>query len=74
MRVVVASTILLYAALIGSQASAADLALPKKQTVVSRRPVVAAQVCLRFVEQTYSWYNYCDPIPYYSRDKYGWGG
>jgi len=34
---------------------------------------VAEQVCLRWVQTTYSWYNYCDPIPYYPRAaRWGW--
>jgi hypothetical protein len=77
MRIFAATASLVVATLIGSQAFAADLALPKKEAVVSRpvaTPVVADQVCLRFVEQTYSWYNYCDPIPYYGRNKYPWSG
>jgi hypothetical protein len=74
MRVIAAAAILVFATLGGSQAFAADLALPKKETVISTQPVVADQYCLRFVEQTYSWYNYCDPIPYYGRHKYAWSG
>ena len=75
MRLVAATGIVFAATLIGSQAFAADLALPKKEAIIStHRPVVAEQVCLRFVEQTYSWYNYCDPIPYYGRNKYAWSG
>jgi len=73
MRILAAIASLFVATLIGSQVFAADLALPKKEAVVST-PVVADQVCLRFVEQTYSWYNYCDPIPYYGRNKYPWSG
>jgi len=75
MRVVAATAILVFATLVGSQVFAADLALPKKATVATTpQPVVADQYCLRFVEQTYSWYNYCDPIPYYGRHKYAWSG
>jgi hypothetical protein len=38
-------------------------------------PVVAAEpVCLRWVQQNYSWSNYCDPVPYYPRaTRYWWG-
>jgi hypothetical protein len=26
------------------------------------------------VQQNYSWYNYCDPVPYYPRStRYWWG-
>lgn len=74
MRLVIASTVLLLVALAGSRAFAADLALPKKDTLASRQPVATDHECLRFVEQTYSWYNYCDPIPYYGRNRYGAGG
>jgi hypothetical protein len=36
--------------------------------------VIAAPACLRWVQQNYSWYNYCDPVPYYPRAKYYlWG-
>jgi hypothetical protein len=51
-------------------AYAADLPVkaPRQQTAV--QTAAPAQTCLRWVEQTYSWYNYCDPIPYYSRHRY----
>jgi hypothetical protein len=52
-----------------SPALAADMAVkaPKEARVA------AEQVCLRWVQQTYSWYNYCDPIPYYPRAaRWGW--
>jgi hypothetical protein len=30
--------------------------------------------CLRGVQQNFSWYNYCDPVPYYPRaTRYWWG-
>ena len=36
--------------------------------------VAAEPVCLRWVQQNYSWYNYCDPVPYYPRaTRYWWG-
>ena len=36
--------------------------------------VTAEPVCLRWVQQNYSWYNYCDPVPYYTRaTRYWWG-
>jgi hypothetical protein len=36
--------------------------------------VTAEPVCLRWVQQNYSWYNYCDPVPYYPRaTRYWWG-
>ena len=53
-----------------SQALAADMTTrgPK----VAR--VAAEPVCLRWVQQNYSWYNYCDPVPYYPRaTRYWWG-
>ena len=49
---------------------AADMAVkaPKEAKVA------AEPVCLRWVQQNYSWYNYCDPIPYYPRStRYWWG-
>ena len=49
---------------------AADMAT--KGPKVAR--VAAEPVCLRWVQQNYSWYNYCDPVPYYPRDtRYWWG-
>ena len=49
-----------------SQTLAADVA-------VKAPKAVAEPVCLRWVQQTYSWYNYCDPIPYYPRAaRWGW--
>jgi hypothetical protein len=39
-----------------------------------KRVVAAEPVCLRWVQQNYSWYNYCDPVPYYPRaTRYWWG-
>lgn len=55
--------------IMASPAMAADLAV---QTKVAKAPVE----CLRWIQQTYSWYNYCDPMPYYGRgrNKYVWKG
>ena len=53
-----------------SQALAADMTT--KGPKVAR--VAAEPVCLRWVQQNYSWYNYCDPVPYYPRaTRYWWG-
>ena len=46
--------------------------------MVTKGPKVARgapePVCLRWVQQNYSWYNYCDPVPYYPRNtRYWWG-
>ena len=55
---------------ITSPVLAADMAV--KATKEAR--VVAEPMCLRWVQQNYSWYNYCDPIPYYPRaTRYWWG-
>jgi hypothetical protein len=52
-----------------SQAFAADMA-----TKAPKKVAAAEQVCLRWVQQNYSWYNYCDPVPYYPRNtRYWWG-
>jgi hypothetical protein len=54
---------------------AADLAVPRQQKATAApRPAPAEAACLRWVEQTYSWYNYCDPVPYYGRQKGTWLG
>lgn len=52
---------------------AADLVVPPPQKQVVA-PQTAEPVCLRWIQQTYSWYNYCDPIPYYGRQKHSWLG
>jgi len=53
-----------------SQALAADMTA--RSPKVAR--VAAEPVCLRWVQQNYSWYNYCDPVPYYPRaTRYWWG-
>jgi hypothetical protein len=53
-----------------SQALAADMTT--KAPKAAR--VAAEPVCLRWVQQNYSWYNYCDPVPYYPRaTRYWWG-
>jgi hypothetical protein len=53
-------------------ALAADMAVkaPPKQAVVQEVAPATEPVCLKWVEQTYSWYNYCDRVPYYSRHRY----
>lgn len=52
-----------------SQAPAADMA-----TKASKKVAAVEPVCLRWVQQNYSWYNYCDPVPYYPRNtRYWWG-
>jgi hypothetical protein len=53
-----------------SQALAADMTT--KGPKLAR--VAAEPVCLRWVQQNYSWYNYCDPVPNYPRaTRYWWG-
>jgi len=50
---------------------AADLPVKAAREV---RVATAEAACLRWVQQNYSWYNYCDPIPYYPRaTRYWWG-
>ena len=56
-----------------SSGIAADLMQPA-QKQVAVQPQATEVACLRWVEQTYSWYNYCDPIPYYGRQKNWLGG
>jgi hypothetical protein len=53
--------------------NAADLpVLRHKEAVIQLKAPAANVSCLRWIEQTYSWYNYCDPIPHYDRGKYSW--
>jgi hypothetical protein len=50
---------------------AADMALPRHKEVVAPEKIAANEIaCVRWVEQNYSWYNYCDPVPNYGRRKY----
>jgi hypothetical protein len=50
---------------------AADMPVKAARQV---RVATAEPVCLRWVQQNYSWYNYCDPVPYYPRaTRYWWG-
>jgi hypothetical protein len=52
---------------------AADLSVrPHKQAAAPQPSRVAEASCLRWVEQNYSWYNYCDPIPDYGRELHNW--
>lgn len=61
--------------LISASGMAADLAVPKQQVEMPTKAPVAERACLRWVEQNYSWYNYCDPVPYYPRKyAYHWVG
>ncbi len=40
----------------------------------AQRVAAAEASCLRWVQQNYSWYYYCDPVPYYPRSsRYWWG-
>jgi hypothetical protein len=48
---------------------AADLAVPPQKVAHETAPVAPA-ACVRWVEQTYSWYNYCEPVPNYGRRRY----
>ena len=65
----IAASFALFCALT-SPVLAADM--PVKATKEAR--VVAEPACLRWVQSNYSWYNYCDPIPYYPRaTRYWWG-
>lgn len=57
-----------------SAANAADMAVRQKHAAVPEKVAPAEAVCIKWVEQNYSWYNYCDPIPYYGRNKYAWQG
>jgi hypothetical protein len=49
-----------------SSASAAGLTLKKPRTHVAS---VQAE-CVRWVEQNWSWYNYCGPVRYPPRFRY----
>jgi len=49
-----------------SSVFAADMTVP----AAPQEQKSAEMVCLRWIPQTYSWYNYCDPIPYYTRREY----
>lgn len=61
--------------IMSSPGIAADLAVPQKDVVMPTKAPAAEAVCLRWVEQNYSWYNYCDPVPYYPRKyAYHWFG
>jgi hypothetical protein len=55
-------------------AGATDIAVPMGRRVeVVQTPVV----CIQWVRQNQSWYNYCDPVPYFARTTYGdywWDG
>jgi len=54
-----------------SQVFAADMAV---KATPAPRVAAADAACLRWVQQNYSWYNYCDPVPYYPRStRYWWG-
>jgi hypothetical protein len=55
------------AMMVAGSAVAADMAVP-----VERRAVAQEQVdCIRWVRQNQSWYNYCDPVPYFAKTTYG---
>ena len=56
---------------VSSPVFAADMAV---KATPAPRVAAAEPVCLRWVQQNYSWYNYCDPIPYYPRSTRHWWG
>ncbi len=60
---------------VASVGNAADLAVPRQKEVAVPQAAPATQIaCMRWIQQTYSWYNYCDPVPYNPRGKYAWSG
>jgi hypothetical protein len=51
-------------------AGAADLIVPPAKRVVTAPRVAPREAaCLRWIEQTYSWYDYCGPVPYYGKHQ-----
>ncbi len=58
--------------IMSSPGIAADLTVPPRKEAVVPKKAAADLVCLRWIEQTYSWYNYCDPIPYSPRHAHDW--
>ena len=75
MRTALLLTSTVFFCAVASLGNAADLTVPRqREAVVAEKAPAAELVCMRWVEQTYSWYNYCDPIPYYGRNKYAWSG
>ena len=61
-----------FLSLMTSPGIAADLAVQHQKAATVRRAAPVEVACIRWVEQNYSWYNYCDPVPYYGRRKYVW--
>jgi hypothetical protein len=64
-------------ALLGSLASpsvAADLTLPRQKEAMMPTKAPAQLVCLRWIPETYSWYNYCDRVPNYGPHENHWFG
>jgi hypothetical protein len=58
---------ILFLAVVSSPVSAADVTLPKKAPTHAAPPQTG---CVRWVEQTWSWYNDCGPIHYPPRFRY----
>jgi len=60
-----------------SGALAADIAVSKSRVAPRDRYAVVRveSDCIRWVRQTQSWYNYCEPVPYYGfpPSHYEWG-
>ena len=56
---------------VSSPVFAADMAV---KATPAPQVATAEVVCLRWVQQNYSWYNYCDPVPYYPRSTRHWWG
>ena len=53
-----------------SPVTAATMPVPPPALVRAAKAPAAEAVCLRWVETNYSWYNYCDQIPYDPRKDY----
>jgi len=67
MRTMAVATSIALLGIMTSSGFAADIAVPNAPPQEQKS---AEMVCLRWIPQTYSWYNYCDPIPYYTRREY----
>ena len=54
-------------------AGAADLQTRSSRTKAPYRVAVVDEAqCIRWVRQTKSWYNYCEPVPYYGLPPSHW--
>lgn len=76
MRILLSVAAALAFCFVAGASNAADLPLPHHRQTTMTMPLKAQPkrevACLKWVPENYSWYNYCDPVPYYGKHQNHW--